>query len=88
MEVHRLSSGGARLWNAWAQKLQREGLAAPFHVGSVSQQGIEPASPAVQGGFLTTGPSGKSQKYENFKLNIKQNGKHDTLPQESQFHSE
>ena len=24
------------------------------------QPGIEPASPALQGGFLTTGPSGKS----------------------------
>ena len=86
--AHRLSSCGAQLWSAWAQKLQCEGLVAPSHVGFVSRQGIEPASPALQGGFLTTGPSGKSQKYGNFKLNIKQNGKHDILPQESQFHSE
>ena len=26
----------------------------------VSEPGIEPASPALQGGFLTTGPPGKS----------------------------
>ena len=35
------------------------GLVAPWHVGS-SWTGIEPMSPALAGGFLTTAPPGKS----------------------------
>ena len=29
----------------------------------VTQQGIEPVTPALQGGFLTTGPPGKFLAY-------------------------
>ena len=36
---------------------------SPPHVGFVSQLGIEPVSPALQGGFLTSGPPGKSLEY-------------------------
>ena len=36
----------------------------------VLQPGIEPASPALEGGFLTTGPPGKSQLYFNLKKRI------------------
>ena len=32
----------------------------------VPPPGIEPVSPALEGGFLTNGPSGKSQCSENF----------------------
>ena len=32
----------------------------------VHQPGTEPTSSALQGGFLTTGPPGKSPKYNNF----------------------
>ena len=35
------------------------GLVAPWHVGS-SGPGVEPMSPTVAGGFLATGPPGKS----------------------------
>ena len=37
----------------------RTGLVAPRHVGS-SRPGLEPASPALADGFLTTVPPGKS----------------------------
>ena len=41
-------------------ELWHEGsLAAPRHVGS--QPEIKPTCPALEGGFLTTGPPGKSQ---------------------------
>ena len=40
-------------------RLRRMGLVAPRHVGS-SWPGIEPLSPALTGGFLTTAPRGKS----------------------------
>ena len=39
------------------QELWCRGLVAPWHVGS-SWTGIEPVSPALAGGFLTTGPPG------------------------------
>ena len=46
-----------------ALQLWRAGLAAPQHVGIlVPRPGIEPASPALEGGFFTTGPPGKSQE--------------------------
>jgi len=34
----------------------------------VPQPGIKPASPALQGGFLTTGPEGKSQERSGLNL--------------------
>ena len=43
---------------AQAQWWRGAGLAAPQRVES-SRPGIEPSSPAVAGGFLTTGPSGR-----------------------------
>ena len=45
--------------------MQCTGLVAPWHVGS-SGTGIEPVSPALAGGFLTTGPPGKSNTDVNF----------------------
>ena len=46
------------------QQLQRSGLVAPRHVGIlVPPLGTEPTSVALQGGFLTTGPPGKSRQY-------------------------
>ena len=47
------------LQGMWAQWLQRAGLVAMACGILVPQTGIEPASPALQGRFLTTGPSGK-----------------------------
>ena len=42
--------------------LQHVGLIAPQHVGVlVPQPGIEPTSFALEDGFLTTGPPGKSR---------------------------
>ena len=35
----------------------------------VPRPGIEPLSPALQGGFLTTGPPGKSPKFTLNKIN-------------------
>ena len=42
-----------------ASELWCSGLASPWHVGS-SQPAIKSVSPTLQGGFLTTGPPGKS----------------------------
>ena len=43
------------------------GLAALQHVRIlVPESGIKPTSPALAGGFLTTGPPGKSHLYEFF----------------------
>ena len=47
-----------------ARALEHVGLVAPQHVVCgilASRPGIEPASPALEGRFLTTGPPGKSQ---------------------------
>ena len=42
------------------------GLSCPEACGIlVPQAGIEPMSPALEGGFLTTGPPGKSLLYYN-----------------------
>ena len=38
----------------------QEGLVALKYVGILVQLGIKPASPALKGRFLTTGPPGKS----------------------------
>ena len=44
-----------------AQALDRTGLVALWHMGfPVPRLGIEPMSPALEGGFLITGPPGKS----------------------------
>ena len=44
----------------------------------IPQPGIKPISPALQGGFLTTGPLGKSQKslFKKKKRQKKGNGKY------------
>ena len=47
------------LQGRWTQWLQWAGLVAMACGILVPQTGIEPASPALQGRFLTTGPSGK-----------------------------
>ena len=61
VEACGLSSCGARA-------LERMGLVSPQHVGIlVPRPGIEPVSPALEGGFLTTGLRGKSLKV-NFIL--------------------
>ena len=52
----RLSSCGT-----WASLVVARGLSCPAAGGSlVSQPGIKPKSPALEGGFLITGPPGKS----------------------------
>ena len=48
----------ARALGTWPLEIWRAGLAAPWHMGS-SQPGIEPASLALEGRFLTTGSPGK-----------------------------
>ena len=45
---------------ALAQQFWHMGFLAPQHVGS-SRPGIKPMSSALVGGFLTTGPPGKSK---------------------------
>ena len=52
------SSCGSWAPDAQAQQLWLTGLVAPRHVGS-SRPGLEPVSPALAGGFLTTAPPGK-----------------------------
>ena len=56
--AHRLSSCGERA-------LERAGLVAPQYVGPylVPRPGTEPASPALEGGFLTTGKSQRACFY-------------------------
>lgn len=44
------------------QELQLEHLVALWH-GELPRPGVEPVSLALQGGFLTTGPPGKSHGY-------------------------
>ena len=53
MAVHRLSSSGV-----WTQELRSLGLVARGIL--VPRPGIEPKLPVLQGGFVTTGPPGKS----------------------------
>ena len=56
--VCRLSSCGACVLDL------AHGLSCPVACGIlVPRSVIEPASPALEGGFLTTGPPGKSQMY-------------------------
>ena len=51
---HRLYVCRLSSWGAWAQ--------LPRGTWDLPQSGIEPVSPALGGGFLTTGPPGKSQE--------------------------
>ena len=44
--------------------------------------GIEPWSPALQGGFLTTGPPGKSHQLEIMKFKYRSNISDENLPSE------
>ena len=41
-------------------RLQAHGLSYPTACGVFPKQGIEPTSPSLAGGFLTTGPPGKA----------------------------
>ena len=54
---HRLLSVGFSSNNMWVQDLGHSGLV----VWKLPGPGIELVSPALVGGFLTTGPPGKSQ---------------------------
>ena len=47
-------------YGRWDLLLLSVGLVAPRHVGSVTPPGIDPASPVLEGEFLTTGPPGNS----------------------------
>ena len=73
--VHRLLTAGAslgaehRLWVHMFQQLGHAGLAALWHVAS-SWTGIEPMSPTLAGGFLTTTPPGKSSALNSFLLHF------------------
>ena len=39
------------------------GLVAPWHVGGLPRPGVEPVSPVLAGGFLTTGALAKSRDF-------------------------
>ena len=59
--THRLSSCGTRAAEHAGSVVAVHGLSCPTACGIlVPRPGIEPASPALEGGFLTTGPPGKS----------------------------
>ena len=67
--VHRLpSSCGVQALKHMGSVVAAHGLICPAACGIlVPRPGIEPASPALEGGFLTTGPPGKSLNYK-FKM--------------------
>ena len=62
---------GSVVCDTWALQLRRAssvvvagGISCPVACGVlVRRPGIEPASPALKGGFFTTGPPGKSQQF-------------------------
>ena len=55
-------------WRMGASLVAGRGLVAPRHVGSkFPKLGIEPASSALEGGFLTTGPPGKCLRMTSLK---------------------
>ena len=64
----------ALLWGAWLLSLWHLGSVVVTHWPGcpeacgilVPQPGIEPMSPALEGGFLTTGPPGKSTHFSDF----------------------
>ena len=52
---------GSVVCGTWALSLRHAGLSGPMACGIlVPRPGIESASPALEGGFFTTGPPGKS----------------------------
>ena len=58
----RLSSCGVWALEHMGSVVAARGLSCPMACGIlVPRPGIEPMSPALEGGFLTTGPPGKSQ---------------------------
>ena len=85
--AHRIFVAACRLFVAAHGLLFSCGTQAPEHMGSVvaarglscpaacgilvPRPGIKPASPALEGGFLTTGPPGKSQIFIVLILVIK-----------------
>ena len=60
-----VTAHGLSSWHTQAQQLWCEGgLSCPMAWGILfSPPGTEPVAPALQGRFLTTGPSGKSQTF-------------------------
>ena len=57
------------IWRHWVL-VEAHGLSCPTVCGIlVSRLGIKPASSALKGGFLITGPPGKSQE-ESFKYHF------------------
>ena len=59
-----LSSCGPRALEREGSVVVARGLSCPEACGIlVPRPGIEPASPALEGRFLTTGPPGKSQEW-------------------------
>ena len=46
--------------SAWAQQFRLDGLVAAPRMWSLPRPGVESVSPALTGGFLITGPPGKS----------------------------
>ena len=51
-----------------AQQLWHTGLVVPHGVRDLPRPGLEPVSPALAGGFLTTVPPGKSHSLEFLKV--------------------
>ena len=69
-----LSSCGAQAPKRAGSVVVAHGLSCPVACGIlVPRPGIEPVSPALQDGFLTTGPPGKSLNYQFCRT--KENGK-------------
>ena len=64
-----------QLWlvgsRAQAQQLWRTGLGAPRGMWDLPRAGLEPVSPALAGGFLTTVPPGNSPNLFLTKPNLK-----------------
>ena len=59
--AHSLSSCGARAPECTGSVVVARGLSCPVACGILAPRpGVEPASPALEGGFLTTGLPGKS----------------------------
>ena len=65
VSAHGLSSCGAQALEHTGSVVVARKLSCPTACGIlVSRPGIKPASPALKGGFLTTGPPGKSPQYD------------------------
>ena len=71
--AHGLSSCGVQALEHVGSVVVVCGLSCPVPCGIlVPQQGIEPVSPALQGGFLSIGPPGKSPPKFNLNKNLDQ----------------